>query len=284
MTHPWDPSPGRRPWPAVLRGELWVVLAFLASGLVLGGVWALAAPHVSGAADPGESRIAMDGLLALLQLGAGLVTAVGLEAEVLEAEALVDGVVRQPAEPLALRLRKWAARVRLEEVVLVGSEGLDLPGIGQRAMLVMLVMVVVVLVVASAYAAALREHGFGGVLAVGAGSAHLPHLVLARYAPPPPDPPLPAPTALDVGGRPARGPRHVVLAGKGVSFDTGGLSIKPRESMVAMKTDMAGAAAFGIDAIFVSGGIHAGEEHLFPSGRQPIATVPGLGTTGQGGA
>lgn len=78
MTHPWDPSPGRRPWPAVLRGELWVVLAFLASGLVLGGVWALAAPHVSGAADPGESRIAVDGLLALLQLGAGLVTAVGL--------------------------------------------------------------------------------------------------------------------------------------------------------------------------------------------------------------
>lgn len=51
-----------------------------------------------------------------------------------------------------------------------------------------------------------------------------------------------------------------------------------------LQTDMAGAAAFGIDAIFVSGGIHAGEKHLFPSGWQPIATVPGLGTTGQGGA
>src|SRR5699024_5600620 len=36
--------------------------------------------------------------------------------------------------------------------------------------------------------------------------------------------------------------RHVVVVGKGITFDTGGLSIKPREGMVAMKTDMAGAA------------------------------------------
>jgi hypothetical protein len=78
MTQPWDMPTRRRPWPAVLRGEFLVVLAFLASGLVLGAVWALAAPHVSGAADPGESRFAVDGLLALLQLGAGLITAVGL--------------------------------------------------------------------------------------------------------------------------------------------------------------------------------------------------------------
>lgn len=49
-------------------------------------------------------------------------------------------------------------------------------------------------------------------------------------------------------------------------------------------TDMAGAAAFGIDSIFVSGGIHAGEEHRFPDGWQPIATVPSLGTSRPGGA
>jgi hypothetical protein len=78
MSDPWGAPAGRRPRPAVLRGELLVLLALLASGLVLGGVWALAAPHASGAADPGESRIAVDGLLALLQLGAGLVTAVAL--------------------------------------------------------------------------------------------------------------------------------------------------------------------------------------------------------------
>jgi len=40
----------------------------------------------------------------------------------------------------------------------------------------------------------------------------------------------------------ARGDR-VVLVGKGITYDTGGLSIKPRESMVPMKTDMSGAAA-----------------------------------------
>src|SRR5690625_7631137 len=36
---------------------------------------------------------------------------------------------------------------------------------------------------------------------------------------------------------------HVVLVGKGITYDTGGLSIKPREAMVGMKTDMAGGAA-----------------------------------------
>ena len=90
MTDP-PVAPAGRCWRAVVRGELPVVLAFLASGLVLGGVWAFAAPYVSGAADPGESRFAVDGLLALLQLGAGLVTAVGL--------VLVPG--RDPAVRLA---------------------------------------------------------------------------------------------------------------------------------------------------------------------------------------
>ncbi|CAA9391719.1 MAG: Cytosol aminopeptidase PepA, partial [uncultured Quadrisphaera sp.] len=80
-------------------------------------------------------------------------------------------------------------------------------------------------------AAALRERGLGGVLAVGAGSVHEPCLVVARYEPP-----------ATVRRSDGAGVLHVVLAGKGVTFDTGGLSVKPRESMVAMKTDMAGAA------------------------------------------
>lgn len=44
-----------------------------------------------------------------------------------------------------------------------------------------------------------------------------------------------------------------------------------------LKTDIAGAAAYGIDAIYVAGGIHAGEEVSFPEGWQPIGTVPSLG-------
>lgn len=67
--------------------------------------------------------------------------------------------------------------------------------------------------------------GFGGIVAVGAGSAHPPRLVVVRYVP--------------EGGTAGR---HVVVAGKGITYDTGGLAIKPRESMVAMKTDMTGAA------------------------------------------
>jgi hypothetical protein len=78
MTDSWGAPARRRPRPAALRREIPVVLALLAAGLVLGGIWALAAPRAAGAADPGESRIAVDGLLALLQLGAGLVTAAAL--------------------------------------------------------------------------------------------------------------------------------------------------------------------------------------------------------------
>ena len=74
---------------------------------------------------------------------------------------------------------------------------------------------------------ALEADGFGGLLAVGGGSATPPRFVRLDYDPP--------------AGRRARG--RVVLVGKGITYDTGGLSIKPREAMVPMKTDMAGAAA-----------------------------------------
>lgn len=70
----------------------------------------------------------------------------------------------------------------------------------------------------------LAAGGFGGILAVGAGSASTPRLVRVTYTP--------------AGG----GGRHVVVVGKGITYDTGGLSIKPREAMVPMKTDMAGSA------------------------------------------
>lgn len=70
---------------------------------------------------------------------------------------------------------------------------------------------------------ALAEGGYGGILGVGQGSVRPPRLVRLDYAP--------------VGAR-----RHVALVGKGITFDTGGLSLKPAASMVGMKYDMAGAA------------------------------------------
>ncbi len=73
----------------------------------------------------------------------------------------------------------------------------------------------------------LAEHGFGGLLAVGGGSATPPRLVVVDYVPVVTTP----------------GSRHAVLVGKGITFDTGGLSLKDRDAMIPMKTDMAGAAA-----------------------------------------
>ncbi|MGC5169938.1 leucyl aminopeptidase [Microbacterium sp. DT81.1] len=71
--------------------------------------------------------------------------------------------------------------------------------------------------------AALADGGFGGILGVGQGSDRPPRLVRLDYSP-------------------ADAVRHVALVGKGITFDTGGLSLKPAASMVGMKYDMCGAA------------------------------------------
>jgi leucyl aminopeptidase len=70
----------------------------------------------------------------------------------------------------------------------------------------------------------LEKEGFGGIVAVGRASATPPRLVQLDYEP--------------TGVR--RAP-HVVLVGKGITFDTGGLSIKPGQGMTNMKRDMSGA-------------------------------------------
>ena len=72
----------------------------------------------------------------------------------------------------------------------------------------------------------LEKDGFGGILAVGQGSSRLPRLIKAEYVP------SQAPKAPSV---------HLV--GKGITFDTGGISIKPAAKMDEMKSDMAGAAS-----------------------------------------
>ena len=67
----------------------------------------------------------------------------------------------------------------------------------------------------------LVEEKCGGILGVGRGSVRPPRLVKMTYR---------------------GGSKHLGLVGKGITFDTGGLSLKPAESMVGMKYDMAGAA------------------------------------------
>jgi leucyl aminopeptidase len=70
----------------------------------------------------------------------------------------------------------------------------------------------------------LKKHGLEVLLAVGGASAHTPRFIVIEYAA-------------------ARPRRTIALAGKGVTFDTGGLDIKTPEGMERMKGDMAGAAA-----------------------------------------
>ncbi len=71
----------------------------------------------------------------------------------------------------------------------------------------------------------LAKEGFGGILAVGAESAYESRFVRLDYAP----------------KRAGRRTPHVVLVGKGITFDSGGISIKPLEGMMTMKRDMTGA-------------------------------------------
>lgn len=70
----------------------------------------------------------------------------------------------------------------------------------------------------------LAAEGFGGILAVGAGSPRPPTLVELRW-------------------RPRGATRHVVLVGKGITYDTGGIQLKPTSGMQLMRKDMGGAAA-----------------------------------------
>ncbi|MDQ2585805.1 leucyl aminopeptidase [Saccharothrix yanglingensis] len=71
---------------------------------------------------------------------------------------------------------------------------------------------------------ALRKQGFGGILGVGGGSSRPPRLVRITY-------------------RGAKAAKKVALVGKGITFDTGGISIKPAAGMDEMTSDMGGAAA-----------------------------------------
>ncbi len=92
----------------------------------------------------------------------------------------------------------------------------------------------------------LKEKGFNALLSVGMGSARPPCLIVIDTAP-------------------ESGKAPVVLVGKGITFDTGGISIKPAKGMDEMKGDMAGAAAV-LAAVDVLGNLK--------SERRVVAVIP----------
>lgn len=70
----------------------------------------------------------------------------------------------------------------------------------------------------------LKRQGYGGIIGVGQGSANPPRLLHLSY-------------------RPRKSKHRLAYVGKGITFDTGGLALKPAQGMEAMKSDMSGAAA-----------------------------------------
>ena len=111
-------SPRQR---ADVLAEVRVAAAILTSGALVGALWALLAPPVVHAADLGENRIAGDGLLALLGLGAGVLSAILLVA--------LPGP--RPAVRLAVVLGATTAADILAAVVGVklGAQALGAPGV-----------------------------------------------------------------------------------------------------------------------------------------------------------
>jgi leucyl aminopeptidase len=79
----------------------------------------------------------------------------------------------------------------------------------------------------------LRRGRYGAILAVGGGSENAPRLVRLTY-------------------RPARSKATVALVGKGITFDSGGLNLKPGNSMAAMKSDMGGAAGVILSTLAIA--------------------------------
>jgi leucyl aminopeptidase len=97
----------------------------------------------------------------------------------------------------------------------------------------------------------LAEQGFGGIVGVGQASATPPRLVRLDYTP----------------RAATRKTAHVVLVGKGITFDTGGLSIKPRDNMMLMKRDMTGAGV----VLAVMGALEALDVPVKVTGLLPLA-------------
>ncbi len=126
-----------------------------------------------------------------------------VKAAVARAKAVAEGVGRARDLVNTPAGNLHPAELAAEAVQLAEAAGLEVQVLDERA---------------------LKRGGYGGILGVGQGSTHPPRLVRIAY-------------------RPARPQGHLALVGKGITFDSGGLSIKPPLGMEWMKSDMGGAAA-----------------------------------------
>ncbi len=136
------------------------------------------------------------------------------------ARVVVHGTVPEDAGALAAIIAAADAVALVKDLVSIPAEWLGPADFADRARASVEGLDVTVEVLDED---ALREGGYGGILGVGQGSDRPPRLIRLAYAP-------------------EGASRHVALVGKGITFDTGGRSLKPAASMVGMKYDMCGAA------------------------------------------
>jgi leucyl aminopeptidase len=180
---------GRRLLVTAVRGQPAAAVRAFAEGLLLGAYRFSLASSIPEAGPPGEVR--------LLTGAADGAAAVAAARTVADAVALARDLANMPSA------RKSPAWLAGEAARVAAASGLTAriwePG-------------------------ELAAEGFGGVLAVGSGSAQPPRLIELSYLP-------------------DGWTEHVVLVGKGITFDSGGLSLKPTDGMKTMKTDMAGGGA-----------------------------------------
>jgi leucyl aminopeptidase len=187
-------APGQRMLTSAARGQPATAVRAFAEGLLLGSYRFSLASHTDADGAPGKPPAAVRMLVTAE--GDGPV-AVAAARTVAEAVALARDLANMPP---AEKTPAWLA----DQAVQVAASS----GLTARVW----------------EPAELAAEGFGGVLAVGSGSARPPRLIELAY-------------------QPAQWTEHVVLVGKGITFDSGGLSLKPNEGMKMMKTDMAGGAA-----------------------------------------
>ena len=184
-------APGRTLMTAVLLGQPAAAVYAFTVGLLLGSYrWSQKQDEAGPSEPPGEVRLLLDG-------PDGHQDAVAAARTVAGAVALARDLTNTPSA------RKTPAWLADQAVAVAGAAGLT----------------------ARVWDAdELAAQGFGGLIAVGSGSASPPRLIELGYAP-------------------AGAQEHIVLVGKGITFDSGGLSLKPADGMKLMKTDMAGGAA-----------------------------------------
>jgi leucyl aminopeptidase len=184
-------APGRTLITSALLGQPAAAVHAFTVGLLLASYrFSLARSDAAQAETPGEVRLLLDG-------PDGHPDAVAAARTVAGAVALARDLTNTPSA------RKTPAWLAAQAVAVAAGAGLT----------------------ARVWDAdELAAQGFGGLIAVGQGSASPPRLIELGYAP-------------------AGAQEHIAVVGKGITFDSGGLSLKPADGMKQMKTDMAGGAA-----------------------------------------